>query len=292
LVLYLLFLVPISLVAASLGCGQYGPAQWFNSGINNQLTLQYAAPVLTLESNSLPFLYGCRPTVASTPYENITFTYNTEGFVSFWRHGAENYNASYAKQSDSNFYLASLVLRTDEALTLTARYDASGRIAALETDQGYSSGYNHMKSPLNSLSSLTNKRAVQDPVGDVNFHYQGTYPQYASSVDIGYQEVIELNQKFDYGIANNTMMSTNVTITLENDPSFLVLYQYYYAGDQLSYYCVNGCNQVNVSFTYDSKGRFTGAMSNQDQYVTVTYDTGSGNPTKVQFADKTWQLSY
>jgi len=292
----LLLLTHVHGLVPTTTCGSLTPAKWFNLSTNDQVTLEYAVPALNSE-NPIPYLYGCRPISASSGSENITFTYNAQGFISYWRHYPEAiHNLTYfqSQQSPSDYYIFSAKYTSNSVLALSTRYDANGRIVNVETDQVSRSTHRLLYPSLQkpTYESFL-RRSIQVPVGEVNYYYNTTNPSLASSVAIGWHGINQVTYTYGYASSGTKLSNQNITIQLMEDSPYTVNYQYYYdTNGVLTYYCVNSCSETKISFYYDTKGRFTLSSVGSVTVVSLNYDN-NGNINTVQTGDgQIWQLVY
>jgi hypothetical protein len=283
------------------GCGLFTPAKWFNLGTTDQVTLQYAVPVLNSDT-FLPYLYGCLPRTASNGFENITFTYNQQNLITYWRNFPEAvHNISYIQTTPGNYNFYSAYYHSSENIALSTRYDSIGRLVDIETDaispSVVSRPEHHRQQILNDLKFLSLKRSIQVPAGDINYHYTGSNLNLVSGVVIGWHGINQLFYNYQYDFSAGNLAVMNVTVQQLQDIPFSIIYQFFYDKQgNMNYYCVNNCNQFKITFSYDSNGRFTGAKSTQgtiqSPLVTITYDT-SGHANQVHIDDDAvWILTY
>jgi len=275
-------------------CGAFTPAQWFNLDTNDQVTLEFG--VISLNSDIvIPYLYGCRPKMASSPTQNISFQYNTAGLVTSNTSPSAKVTLTYFTEG-SEYFFFSVTFVTDTAVTLNTFTDSDLRIVTIETSayyQGNQIPRIHKRDLIGDNSGGLLKRNILAPLGDMNYYYQGPYEFLASTLNVAWNGIEQVTYQYSYTFdVSNNRVGTNVTTALFQESPFYINYEYHYNNNgQIDYYCVNSCNSAKVTFGYDSMGRLVNSTNGQDILLSIQYDN-NGNAVVVKFGGTIWNLSY
>jgi len=289
-----LFQLTTSITPPKFGCGYFTPAQWFNLITNDQITLEFGTPPLNSDI-VIPYLYGCRPTMAKSATQTITFQYNSADLLTSSSSPSSTVNLSYWQPpNDNNYYFFSATYRTNSAVTLNTFTDSDQRIVTIETSAFYQTGNMIPKRDYSNdyKSGGYQKRSILAPLGDFNYYYQGPSLYLASTLNVAWNGIQQVTYLYNYNTDfNNHRVSLNLTTQLFQDTPFYVNYEYHYINGVIDYYCVNSCNSAKVLFGYDNSGRLVNSTSGLETLLSIQYDNKS-NAVLVQSGGVVWTLSY
>jgi len=117
--------------AKAVGCGDYGPLQWYNEPPNNVETALWGSPFGALTGP--PLFFGCAPSsallVESRGSNTFNFSYSSSYYLETTKSPIFNITASYVKSSGEPFIsTVDIQLERGESLQEEFTYDSSGKL--------------------------------------------------------------------------------------------------------------------------------------------------------------------